>query len=154
MSSKLLTMKFMQRAAASSPISIPTPDLPSPKNQRDGNTSPANLDIESLADQRAIQAALAAEEGKRQIALDRLAADAGDTHWVLNFKQDIKTSHIQNKATLLVVETGFAVIDHAFPEKVTSTYEDLVSDRPFTVGRRSFGKFNRTVEVYQSYVRL
>src|SRR5208282_5563000 len=88
MSSKLLTMKFMQRAAASSPISTPTPDQPSPKNTRNGSSPPANQDIELLADQRAIQAALAAEEAKRQIALERQAADAGDTRWVLNFKQD------------------------------------------------------------------
>jgi hypothetical protein len=151
MSSKLLTMKFMQRAAASSPLSAPsTPDQASPKNQKNGNSSPASLDVESLADHRAVLAALAAEDAKRQIALERQAAEAGDTRWVLNFKQDTKTSQFQNKTTLRVVETGFAAIDHSFPEQVTSTYsEDLVSDRPFIVGRRSFGKFNRALEVYQ-----
>lgn len=142
----------MQRAAASSPASAPsTPNQPSPKHQRNGNSPPANVNIGSLADQRAIQAALAAEEAKRQIALDRQAADAGDTHWVLHFKPDIKTSHFQSKTALRVVETGFAAIDHTFSEQITSDYgEDSSSDRPFIVGRRSFGKFNRTVEVYQS----
>jgi hypothetical protein len=107
------------------------------------------LDIESLADQRAIQAALAVEEAKRQIALERQAAEAGDTRWVLNFKEDTKTSHFQNKAALRIVETCFAAIDHALPEQITTTCsEDLVSDRPLIVGRRSFGKFNRALEVH------
>src|SRR5271156_330941 len=91
MSSKLLTMKFMQRAAASSPIPTPsTPDQPPPKRQRIGDSTPPSLDPGSVADQRAVQAALAAEEAKRQIALERQAADAGDTRWVLTFKPDPK----------------------------------------------------------------
>ena len=153
MSSKLLTMKFMQRAAASSPISAPsTPDQPSPKRQRIGDSPTPNLGVDSLADQRAVQAALAAEETKRQIALERQAADAGDTHWVLTFKPDLKTPQIEGKTAIRVVETGFAAIDHALPGKITSTDgEGLNSDRPLIVGRRSFGKFNRTVQVYPFY---
>lgn len=149
MSSKLLTMKFMQRAASSPPLSISTPDQLSPKHQRNGTSSLASLDIESLTDKRAIQAALAAEEAKKQIALERQATDAGDTRWVLNFKSDIKTPHVQDKAALRVVETGFAAIDHTFPKQITiTTSEDIGSDSPFIVGRRSFGKFNRTIEVF------
>jgi hypothetical protein len=156
MSSKLLTMKFMQRAAASSPNSTPsTPDQPSPKRQRIGDSSPANLNIDSLADQRAVQAALAAEEAKRQTALERQAADAGDTRWVLTFKPDVKTSHIQGKTSIRVVETGFAAIDHALPAQITSTSgEDVNSDRPLIVGRRSFGKFNRVIEVFPFYTHI
>ena len=108
----------MQRAAASSPNSTPsTPDQPSQKRQRIGDSLPTNLDVDSIADQRAVQAALAAEEAKRQIALERQAADAGDTRWVLTFKPDPKTPHIQSKAAIRVVETGFATIDHALPFK-------------------------------------
>lgn len=156
MSSKLLTMKFMQRAAASAPISTPsTPDQPSPKRQRVGGSSPTRLDVDSLADQYAVQAALAAEEAKRQIALERQAADAGDTRWVLTFKPDLKAPHIQAKAAIRVVETGFAAIDHALPVQITSTEdEDVNSDRPLIVGRRSFGKFNRAIEVFPFYTHI
>ena len=156
MSSKLLTMKFMQRAAASSPITTTsTPDQPSPKRQRIGDSSPAILDVDSLADQRAVQAALAAEEAKRQIALEKQAADAGDTRWVLTFKPDFKARHIKGKAAIRVVETGFAAIDHAIPVQITSTGgEDMSSDRPLMVGRRSFGKFNRTIEVFPFYTHI
>jgi hypothetical protein len=153
MSSKLLTMKFMQRAAASSPIPTPsTPDQPPPKRQRIGDSTPPSLDPGSIADQRAVQAALAAEEAKRQIALERQAADAGDTRWVLTFKPDPKAPHIQGKAAIRVVETGFAAIDHALPVQITSTEDqDVNSDRPSSIGRRSFGKFNRNIEVFSIY---
>jgi M-phase phosphoprotein 6 len=153
MSSKLLTMKFMQRAAASSTTSSPsTPDQPPPKRQRIGDTSPEILDVDSLADKRAVQAALAAEEAKRQIALERQAADAGDTRWVLTFKPELKTPHIKGEAAIKVVETGFAAIDHALPAQITSTDDEGVnSDRPLIIGRRSFGKFNRTIEVFPVY---
>src|SRR4051794_26875518 len=87
MSSRLLTMKFMQRAAASgSPTTStpPTPDEPSPKRRKKDSDSPSRpkkINIDELADQRAVQAALEAEEAKRQAALERQAADAGDTKW-------------------------------------------------------------------------
>lgn len=146
-------MKFMQRAAASSPIVIPsTSDQPPPKRQRTGDSTPPSLDSGSIADKRAVQAALAVEEAKRQIALERQAADAGDTRWVLTFKPDPKTPHIQGNAAIRVVETGFAAIDYALPVQITSTEgQDVNSDRPLSIGRRSFGKFNRNIEVFSIY---
>ena len=71
MSSRLLTMKFMQRAAAASAPTTPTtPDEPSPKRRRKDSDSPskAKVNIDELADQRAVQTAIAAEEAKRQAA--------------------------------------------------------------------------------------
>jgi hypothetical protein len=148
MSSKLLTMKFMQRAAASSPISTPSPNQPSPKRQRIGDSSPSSLDADSIADKHAVQAALAAEEAKRQIALERQAADAGDTRWVITFKSDPKTL-VQGKEAIHVVQTGFAAIDYAPSVQVSfADGRDMTQDRPLSIGRRSFGKFNRTIEVY------
>ena len=146
MSSKLLTMKFMQRAAASSPASTPsTPDQNSAGNRSNGKSSLATFDIDSLADQRAIQTALAAEEAKRQVALERQAADAGDTRWVLKFNQDINGSNGQATATLHVIQTGFSAIDNALPGDVSNTQdEEWISDRAKITGRRSFGKFTRT----------
>lgn len=151
MSSRLLTMKFMQRAAASSKPSSPSTaspaeaEQPSPKRRKTGDSSPGAFDVDSLADQRAIQAALAAEEAKRQAALERQAAEAGDTRWILNFKSDGKGPTSKNSATstLHVVPAGYATIDKV---SLTSNYEDF-TDRPAIVGRRSFGKFNRIVEV-------
>ncbi len=155
MSSKLLTMKFMQRAAASSPLALPaTPDEPSPKRQKTGDSSPT-VNVDSLADQRAVQAALADEEAKRQAALERQAAAAGDTRWVLSFREDIEGSCAQNKASLRVVQTGFATIDSRLPGGAAITIdEDISSDRPAIVGRRSYGKFNRIIEVRSSALEM
>ncbi|KAI9868881.1 MAG: hypothetical protein M1830_005498, partial [Pleopsidium flavum] len=85
MSSRLLTMKFMQRAAASSPSSPQTPEQSSPKRQKLFNdSSPAT----PSADLQAIQAALAVEEAKRSEALERQAAEAGESKWVLSFQPE------------------------------------------------------------------
>lgn len=152
MSSKLLTMKFMQRAAASSPISTPsTPNQLTPTRPNSGDSPSLNVDVQSLADQRAVQAAVAAEEAKRQAALERQAADAGDTRWVLNFKQDINDSSNTFSGALRVIQTGFAAIDHGTDGGAILSYiEDESLERPTIVGRRSYGKFNRTVEVWPS----
>jgi hypothetical protein len=141
-------MKFMQRAAAS-PVSSPaTLAEPSPKRRRTGDHSPVPFDVAALADQHAVQLALADEESKRQAALDRQAADAGDTRWVLKFKSDQDTTGSSSVPTLHVVQAGFATIDRGVPaaSSLTNSYEEG-ADRPAVVGRRSFGKFNRVIEV-------
>ncbi|KAL4978931.1 hypothetical protein BDW66DRAFT_6044 [Aspergillus desertorum] len=90
MSSRLLTMKFMQRAAASaatkeaakSASGSETTDF-APKKRRvsaaDGSPATPSSDME------AISAALAEEEGRRREAISRQAAEAGETEWVLDF---------------------------------------------------------------------
>ncbi|OKL64540.1 hypothetical protein UA08_00481 [Talaromyces atroroseus] len=80
MSSRLLTMKFMQRAAASA---ADEPETPSPKRQRLSSSSRAESTPNS--DLEAVNAALAAEEQKRAEAVARQAAEAGETNWVLDF---------------------------------------------------------------------
>ncbi|KAL1997261.1 hypothetical protein VTN49DRAFT_7408 [Thermomyces lanuginosus] len=90
MSSRLLTMKFMQRAAAaqaqqpSTSTSVADPVTPSPKRPR---LSPSNSPSESIAsaDLQAINAAIAAEEEKRAAAVARAAAEAGETQWVIDY---------------------------------------------------------------------
>jgi hypothetical protein len=148
MSSRLLTMKFMQRAAASSPTTPPPSMLnePLPKRQKNNSDSPSrpSFDVNALADQRAIQAAVAEEEAKRQAALERAAAEAGDTRWILSF-EDQRPSEPPN-AALRVVQTGYANLDA--PSNIKSVEEDTeLEDKPVIVGRRSFGKFNRVLEV-------
>lgn len=146
MSSRLLTMKFMQRAANSSPAhSAPAvPEQPSPKRQkRSRELSPSRNKVNSLADRTAVAAALANEEAKRQAALERQATEAGDTRWVLSFED--QPHSISSPLTLRVVEAGFAHLD-ASPSQHRSVDEEL-EDKPVVVGRRSFGRFNKVLEV-------
>lgn len=139
MSSRLLTMKFMQRAAASGPQSAPvTPE--SRPSKRPRLSEPVNR----IADQERIQEALAAEELKRQLALDRQAADAGDTKWELDLLQTPGTN------SLNVISAGYTVIDsprtrNTAPE---DDEEEVVPEiEAGTIGRRSFGRFNKVIEV-------
>lgn len=131
----------MQRAAASSPISSPqTPDLPSAKRQKHCNApSPAT----PSADLQAIQAALAAEEAKRSEAIERQAAEAGETKWVLSFRDEEGAVDSHAAGTMRIVTNSYTDIDRA-----TETYtHDEEPYKPLVVGRRSFGKFNRALEV-------
>lgn len=151
MSSRLLTMKFMQRAAASSPISSPsTPDQPSAKRQKTDSAAspPSAFDINALADQKAVEIALASEEAKRQIALDKQALEAGDTRWVLNFEQSGRQGSAAGRGSLRVQQASFAAIDRGAVAAPRVVYEEEESlDHPVMAGRRSFGKFNRRLEV-------
>ena len=150
MSSRLLTMKFMQRAAASSPTSPTTStiDEPSPKRQKknsDSSSPPTSrFDVNALADQRAIQAAIASEEARKEAALERAAHESGDTRWVLRFEGQQASSSTPSLA-LRVVQTGYANLDA--PSSIRATQDDGEEDKPVMVGRRSFGKFNKIVEV-------
>ncbi|KAH7348688.1 hypothetical protein BKA65DRAFT_550749 [Rhexocercosporidium sp. MPI-PUGE-AT-0058] len=151
MSSRLLTMKFMQRAAHSSPTaaSPPSTDEPSPKRRRTDSSStstPSKLNVDTLADRKAIQAALAGEEAKRQAALEKQALEAGDTRWVLSF-EDQQHSAPSPVLALRVVQTGFANLD-ASPSQSRFSVEES-EDRAHMVGRRSFGRFNKVLEKQQ-----
>ncbi|RFU26687.1 hypothetical protein B7463_g9658, partial [Scytalidium lignicola] len=149
MSSRLLTMKFMQRAAAASTASNTLPDEPPAKRQRKGEVS-AEVNVNSLVDQKAIQAAIAEEETKKQMALDKQAAELGDTRWVLSFadQKDSPTSH----SNLRVVQTGFSNLDQSSVARLKVVEEENAWDRPVKVGRRSFGKFNRVLERQQRHL--
>ena len=131
----------MQRAAASSPISSPhTSDHPSAKRQKLSNVpSPAT----PSADLQAIQAALAAEEAKRSEAIDRQASEAGETKWVLSVRNEGGAVNGNATGNLRVVTKGYVDIDRA-------TEMEMHGEepwRPLMVGRRSFGRFNRALEV-------
>jgi hypothetical protein len=148
MSSRLLTMKFMQRAAATPTSPSPaTPDEPPKKRRKkDGDSSPPAFDVNALANKMAVQKALTEEEVTRQAALERQGAEAGDTRWVLNFEDERLPLH-SNTATLQIVQTGFANLDSLSPSQIRSLDEEDSHDKPLVVGRRSFGKFNRVLEV-------
>lgn len=107
-SSRLLTMKFMQRAAASaSSNGSPGSDVPSSK-KRKLDYSPAPGRINPNIDHALIQAALNDQEATRQAALAKHSA--ADTHWILKTNigksQDKKQSHPLN-----IVYVGYGDID-------------------------------------------
>ncbi|KAI1502728.1 hypothetical protein F5X99DRAFT_150472 [Biscogniauxia marginata] len=113
MSSRLLTMKFMQRAAAS-PSSAPTTpnsEEQSSKRQKTSHSSAPQQDVASLVNQRAVQAAIAEEERKRQEALLQHAAELGDARWVLDIPEKAANSGHVVQTPLNVVQVGFAQID-------------------------------------------
>lgn len=110
MSSRLLTMKFMQRAAASSLTSPTSPESheQSSKRQKVSHSSSTKASVESQVDQQAIQAAIDEGERKRQTALVKHAAELGDARWVLNVQEKIPA---QVKKPLNVIQVGLAQID-------------------------------------------
>jgi len=131
-------MKFMQRAAASPSPS--TSEEPSPKRRKkDSDSSKPIFDVNALVNQRAIEAAAIAEDAKRHAALERSAAESGDTRWVLSFEQ--QRASASSGLALRVIQTGYANLD------VPSSGAVAEEDKPVMVGRRSFGKFNKVLEV-------
>ncbi|KAL9044278.1 MAG: hypothetical protein Q9214_002570 [Letrouitia sp. 1 TL-2023] len=139
MSSKLLTMRFMQRAAASSSgsptSSEQTPDTPPSKRRK---ISSAPSEINQFSDFHALKAATDAEEKKRAEAIDRLAENAGETKWVLSYFSAEGTSSDGNKG-LQVLAASYSDIDH----------EGSNTRATDSLGRRSFGRFNKDLEKQQ-----
>lgn len=128
----------MQRAAAGSSASrIPNPDdHPSKRRKLSANqTSP----ITPSAGAQAFQVAADAEDVKRAAGSERLATEAGETRWVLS--------------TLDVEHTVGKDLKLRF---LTAGYSDIDQDAQSTgwdgsLGRRSFGRFHRAMEVLLSY---
>ncbi|KAK4190446.1 hypothetical protein QBC35DRAFT_490389 [Podospora australis] len=130
MSSRLMTMKFMQRGAAAAAAATPeaaspaTPKSEEPSSSKRRKFSHAPSSVAStpatpLYDQKAIQEALEEEEKKRLAAVEKRAAELGDSHWVLP-----GVSAKPKSKPLNVVQVGFAQIDYTGS---TSAY----SDNPF-----------------------
>ncbi|SCN77233.1 uncharacterized protein FFB20_10798 [Fusarium fujikuroi] len=106
-SSRLLTMKFMQRAVASE-NSSPDSETHSSKKRKTGH-SPAAGRLDLNIDQAAIKAALDAQETKRQEALEKHVG--ADTHWVLDNPFAGLKAASQTKAPLNVVYVGYGDMD-------------------------------------------
>ncbi|KAF7563798.1 hypothetical protein G7046_g301 [Stylonectria norvegica] len=113
-SSRLLTMKFMQRAANSaSSTGSPGSDVPSSKKRKVGH-SPSEGRMSMNIDQATIKAALDDQETKRLAALEKHVVGA-DTHWVL---KDALTGSkaAPAKPSLNVVYIGYGEIDSSDEE--------------------------------------
>ncbi|KAH7135015.1 hypothetical protein B0J11DRAFT_149557 [Dendryphion nanum] len=109
MSSRLATMKFMQRSASKSVGSEPsTPNGPHSKRVRLSHGGSAPGTPTTPSDHEVLQAALAAEEKKREDAIARAAEKAGETRWFLSF-QDPRDG--ARKPGMNVIQAGFATID-------------------------------------------
>jgi hypothetical protein len=127
----------MQRSAAKSTASSPsTPNGPPSKRARlsNGASAPGTT---GTSDHEILQSALAAEDKKRQEALDKAAQYTGETKWVLSFKDTLEG---QQKTSLRVRQAGFAEID------AEGTSEDDEEDtRPI---RKQFGGGVKRAEVF------
>lgn len=143
MSSRLLTMKFMQRAAASTPSSpasnagTPKSEESSSKRRKISHGPSATEDVDSLVDRQAIQAALDEGERKREEALIKHAAELGDARWVLDVHADKASSGAQAQRPLQVVQVGFAQIDSP---NVSGDYSDSDEDTAPQIRRYNMGK--------------
>ena len=126
----------MQRAAAStSSVSHShsgSPDAPPPKRQKVSGVTPSTAT--SLSDLPLIQVALAEEEEKRGKGTGRLAEEAGETDWILSTVNGDAGYGVEG---IRVAKAGYSDIDQE-------------AWRPAMIGRRSFGKFNRELEVSSS----
>ncbi|KAH0292556.1 hypothetical protein M436DRAFT_49216 [Aureobasidium namibiae CBS 147.97] len=135
MSSRLLNMKFMQRASASTPTTPTTPDGTRPSKR-------VKTEAAITPDARAFQEAAAAEEAKKNAFIERAAAEAGETKWVLSLTDDKTASAAP---ALRIVEAGYGAIDSGAPIPESDDEEEEEQSAGMA-GRRSFGKFNKAVE--------
>lgn len=112
-SSRLLTMKFMQRAVASASSSPQQSDDSSQNSKkrklRHSATTAAEERVSALIDQASIKAALEDQEAKRQAALAQHTATGA--HWVLNTKLDKLNAGKTSEPSLNVVYVGYGDID-------------------------------------------
>ncbi|KAJ5795315.1 hypothetical protein N7457_001914 [Penicillium paradoxum] len=127
MSSNLLTMKFMRRAAASKETQSPSPAATSRNSKRPRLSTEA--ESPPTSDMDAIAAALAAEEEKRQQAVARAAAEAGETHWVL----DVPAAPQSTRQPMVLAADSLDA-----------------DDEDYSGGRRSYGNFKRKERQIQS----
>lgn len=135
----------MQRAAASSPATPTTPASSSTQSpsysssKRQKLTHAPSTPVTPLSDQQAIQAALDAEEAKRSKALEKIAAERGETKWVLSFVDEQRG---ERNGGLRVLKAGYGDIDGGGWGAGNGG-----SERKGVSGRMSFGRFNQEVEV-------
>ncbi|KXJ94504.1 hypothetical protein Micbo1qcDRAFT_44430 [Microdochium bolleyi] len=138
MSSRLLTMKFMQRAATTPTTS--TPSTPASEEQsskrRKVTHQPEDDGIAAMVDHKAVQLALAEEERKRHEAVLRNAAEAGDARWVLSTP---KQESFAVKPVLNVVQVGFAQIDSP---NIKAGYDSDESASDSEAAVQPFRRFN------------
>lgn len=114
----------MQRAAASTAQAQAVPD-----------SELASTNKRQKTDLWVVKAAVDQEQAKIEEALERHAV-VPETKWVLSAPSVMPRDGNWHAGHLTVHETGYAGIE-----------SDVGPNRPFEMGRRSFGRFNRELEV-------
>lgn len=142
MSSRLMNMKFMQRAAASQTSSPRTPAEPATKKQRLSNGSYSTTPASTPRQESSLIADTA--ERKREETFAREAAARGDSKWYLSFQ---KPQLPAVSSPLRIVSAGYGSLDSSGAARDSSSEDEEETTRPQVAGRRSFGKFNKAVEV-------
>lgn len=110
----------MRRAAAAKETQSPSSDA-SPHNSKRPRLS-TEAESPRTSDMDAIAAALAAEEEKRQQAVARAAAEAGETHWVL----DVPAAPQSTQQPMVLAADSLDA-----------------DDDTYSGGRRAYGNFKR-----------
>lgn len=108
MSSRLMTMKFMQRSAAKSTVSSPSSPSGPPSKKTRLSKGGFAAGTPNSHDHEILQTALAEEEKKRQEASDKAAQYSGETKWVLSFQDPLNGTR---QESMNVRKAGFAEID-------------------------------------------
>jgi hypothetical protein len=132
----------MQRAAASA--SLVTPSEPSLKRQKLSSPASPASPASPSPDWQATPAS--------QEVLNRQAAEAGETHWVLSFQEDREAS---KRKDLHVIGTSFARLDDPKTSELRDDEQDGQGWRSNSVvGRKRFGNFTRVWEVISTAIQL
>lgn len=125
----------MQRAAASnSPTTPQTPEGP-PSKRRKTSSNPQSLVPTPTSDAEVYRAAADLEDAKRVAAIERIATEAGETKWVLSTASNGANGKAGERK-LRFMSAGYSEIDR-----------DSQTSSKGEGGRRSFGRFNKEVEV-------
>ena len=132
-SSRLLSMKFMQRAAADTP---PSSVESSSKRRKLSQASPAASPADDPFSQARVRAAMEEVESKRAAAVERRAAEMQEARWVL----DAPAVSSGGKKPLNVVYVGYGDIDRA--ERGEDDEDDEGEDKVQS-GRRITGNYKR-----------
>lgn len=136
-SSRLLSMKFMQRAAAETP----------PSSVESSSKRRKLSHADSLADdpfsQANVQAALQEVESKRAAAVERRAAEMQEARWVIDAPA-VGAGARGGKRPLNVVYVGYGDIDRA--ERAGEQEEEGEGEDKAQSGRRVTGNYKRKEE--------
>lgn len=145
MSSRLATMKFMQRAAASPASSSAQPSTPAePPSKRQRLSNGGSAASTPASTPRGLRTP---GEEKQAAAVEAEARRKGESKWYLSLQTPPRPQGAGHG--LKVVQAGYSMLDapeNGRQERVEGG-EDEGGRRPAVAGRRSFGKFNRVIEV-------
>ena len=133
----------MQRAGGAPSSSPSTPSEPPIKRQRLSNGSVKSTHSSTPHHgAQPLPNPPAGEEQKRTQVANNEAADRGESKWYLSFKEPQAPTV---DSPIRIVSAGYSMLD-AIKDRSSEDENELQASQQIK-GRRSFGKFNRTIEV-------